>query len=1387
MNHSEPTQDNTLSALLSGRFKITWEVAAYIVIFLLAVFTRFYLLENRVMSHDESLHTRFSYNLYNDGDFQHTPLMHGPILFHMAALSYSLFGDSDFSARIYTSIVGILMVMSPLLFRYWLKRWGTLIATVLMLISPLIMYYNRYIREDTPAIMATILMIWGMMMYLSGPMHLRRKAYWLYVIAFGMIWHLGTKETAFMYVAVFGILLAIYWFVRLAQFFANQRGVIFPGKHVFGIVTIGIMLGGVFSLIMYVILDIIQFDMVGGGDTPLFFSMLATTTQTTYFIWTVVAILAMFLLIFGTLFYVNRRTPWMIRWSQVLLIVGIMFASSFAMVVVEELSHGTPTSTVITQPESQPVPGEGGAPIEQTSSIRMTPLIATWVICIAACAIFIVYRRKRNDTPADTENGVPGTGMWGTLDLFPEFDVMIIIGTFILPWATALIPFVMRGTTQDYAQLAQVLPPFILSGLTSIQTIGSVDRVGIFFAGFMAWLPLMVTSIVIGLSWNPRKWLIAAGIFYTIFVFFFTTMFTNMQGLGTGMYYSLGYWLEQQGERRGSQPQYYYLLIIMPIYEFLPVIAGFLSMIAGMIFFWRRSNSETELELQTQIALAERAQQSSDDTEFTHETIYDEQGNVVELRSVDPDTEEHMGEDDKPKRDKVEEEVPVEMLRLHQAKSIMEMPFLIMWSWLAVFNMLFFTLAGEKMPWLGTHMTFPLIILAGWFLGGIVKRIDWKMFDGRGWVQFVATSLFIFTFIQVIGTLIAGRPVFQNLTTDDIRNTQNWIGSLVVCGLSLGVMVWIGTERGWRTVSHMVAIFFWGLLGILTFRAAWTASFINYDKATEFLVYAHSAPAVKTVLEDITEISLRTTDGMDLRFAYDNLVSWPYSWYFRDFPNAVYIGENPTNQNLTDAMVIVVGPQNLAATLPIVQDRYQRFDYIRMWWPMQSYFYLDANRVNSLFDFSTANAALVRQGIWDIWLNRDYSTYGEAIDQDFNERVWPVSNMMHVFVRKDVAAQVWNYGTGEGTVTNPLEQIEQNACTTNWVDLSPIQTIVNPASPLSRPIGLAVDAQGNLYVAEEGVSPITGNRISVFNNQGAFLRSYGTPSDATNIGQFTRPNAVTIAPNGDIYVVDTWQYQIERIDPVSGLMLTQWGEKGEFGYDAPALPPNSFWGPRDVKVDAQGNVFVSDTGNKRVRVYRIENNQAVHLYDIGSGGSGLGQLDESSGIAIHPTDGRVFVADTWNSRIAVFTRDGTFLNNYPISAWFQRNGNNPYIAIDATRDLLYVTDPDAGRILVLTTAGECVGSFGTLGGETPTTTEFMLASGVAVDAEGNIYVSDGALGRVLKFPPFPFTAPPAVGENANQNGVVDFSNNAEVTAEILVEETTQEILPEATAEATANE
>lgn len=1307
--------------ILGQRITLNWEVMAYIAILLIAIFTRFYILGDRVMSHDESLHTRFSHDLYERGDFDHTPLMHGPILFHATALSYALFGDTDFAARIYTAALGVLLVMSPLLFRRWLGRWGALLASIMLLISPLMLYYNRYIRHDTPSIFSALLMIWAIFMYLDGPPNQQRRAHWLYVIAGAMIWNLGSKETAFIYVFIIGVFLFLYWLVRVGQHFLKL-----PGKPVFYILMMGSFFGGVASLGMYIILDIIQFDMLSAGEEGArLFASLSSVEQSTFYLWSIMIVVATLAVIFSTLFWAYRKDMKKIPWLEVAAIIGVAVVICTGFVVIEELSHFEPISEVPITNE----PGQEGV-VHTTDAISTLPLIVTWVIGLAGFVFLFLTRRKPDDVDA-TGKDKAGRGFWGMMDLFPEFDLIIVIGTLILPWATAIIPFAMGGTSADYIAIGEALPGNIGQTLIGVApSVSSLEQVGRVVVGTLAWLPLMGLSIGFGLMWNWKRWLVSALIFYAIFAFFFTTMFTNINGLVSGQYYSLGYWLEQQGERRGNQPQYYYLLVIMPIYEFLPVIGGIAAMFAGSTVFWKqRKDVAVRRELLTAIAASDADNDTQVNDGAAEAPPQAQEPRMYDSSDVSPSAAGVGGI--------YQQRRTASTMMLQDAERLLRPPFLIFFSWLAILNLVGYSLAGEKMPWLGTHLSMPLIFLTSWFMGRIISKISWKNFTQGGWIAYLLSGVLIVAGTRIVQPFFMGVAPFSGVGSAQLDATYNWFAALLVCSVIGYALVRFARQFGTRHIVEMLVVAAFTLLSVVTFRAAWMASFINYDYPTEFLVYAHAAPAVKTVLNEIEELSLRTTDGMDIRLAYDNEVSWPYSWYFRDFENAIYVGENPTVQNLDDAVVVVVGEAHRSKVEPILEDRYQRFDHMRLWWPMQDYFNLSVDRINNLFDFSSGDAAQIRQGIFEIWWARDFETYGVATGKDLSLTNWPVSEQMSFYVRKDFAVQIWNYGVGDGSIENPLDNIEENICTTNWQPLQAVAVMQAPIG-MTNPIGIDVAPDGRVYVVEE-----FGHRVNVFDESGAFVESFGTQGgSADGLLAFQRPNSLDIAPDGRIVIADTWNYRILVLDENREL-VTEWGQPGTFGFDAQQQPVDGFWGPRDVIIDEQNRIFVADTGNKRVRVYDVSEGSATWLYDIGEGGSALGQLDEPSGLAIH-SDGRLFVADTWNRRISIFMGTGEFVNTFRVRGWYEEQGNRPYIALDENLDLLYVTDPDAGRVLVYNTQGECVGSFGEGVTAGPNNGQFGVTAGITVDDDGFVYVVDNEFGRVLKFEPFTFL--PQVGD-----------------------------------------
>lgn len=98
---------------------------------------------------------------------------------------------------------------------------------------------------------------------------------------------------------------------------------------------------------------------------------------------------------------------------------------------------------------------------------------------------------------------------------------------------------------------------------------------------------LMGVSVASGFLWNQKVWLIAAGIFYCIWVLSYSTFFTNIGGIESGMWRGLGYWIAQQEVARGNQPWYYYF-VITPLYEFLPLTLA----IAAAIYYWVRKRTD---------------------------------------------------------------------------------------------------------------------------------------------------------------------------------------------------------------------------------------------------------------------------------------------------------------------------------------------------------------------------------------------------------------------------------------------------------------------------------------------------------------------------------------------------------------------------------------------------------------------------------------------------------------------------------------------------------------------------------------------------------------------------------------------------------------------------
>ncbi|MCC6905498.1 MAG: hypothetical protein IT326_06605, partial [Anaerolineae bacterium] len=895
-------------------------------------------------------------------------------------------------------------------------------------------------------------------------------------------------------------------------------------------------------------------------------------------------------------------------------------------------------------------------------------------------------------------------GQWRNLRRYPELDVMIVIGSLILP---SLSPFLIQVGGELAGRMGR-----------PVYTPMDQTPAGIVNAALYT-VPMMLLGVIAGVIWglpprpddssgsqdeaedggvendakataevDPLAWLRAVTasrwwpigfLYWGIFIFFFTTMFTNGAGIATGVIGSLGYWLEQHDVHRGGQPWYYYITVVLPLYEFLPliltIVAGFIG--AGLGFRW---------------LIEPQAPSAPGDEEETP-------GSPEPSRGLDLDA-------------------PIAF------------PALAFTAYWAIMNIIGYSIAGEKMPWLGTHLTLPMILLGGWVIGRALERINWRrLFENNTWLVLILIPVAFVALMRVFGPVCAWIPaflpcntvipasyqaaIFQGPALEQLSASSSWIAAVVVL-LSMVAALGVFISRiSFTQFTRLTGLFVVGWLTFLTARSAFTAAFINYDDATEFLVYAHSAGAVKDVLAQIEELSLRTTDGYGIQVAYDNQVSWPMSWYLRDYYNAVYYGEEPSRGLIGDAPVILAGPSNWTKVESLLGNRYYRFEHIRMWWPMQDYF-----GVATLADWSTrlhdlATDPALQRGLWEIFINRDYSAYAAAVTPyrpnsvppTFELSTWPVAERMRFYVRKDVYAQVWGYGATASEAS---------------VALDPYAVAVQPLTAareigtgvLNHPHGMAYGPDSRLYVADTD-----NNRIVVFSSDGTvdkeFVELDGAPGSA---GLFRQPWDVDVAPDGTVYVADTWNHRVVSFS-ADGEFITQWGVEGPNQFDNPF----AFWGPRGITVADDGTVYVTDTGNKRIQVFDSE---GAFLRQIGSGGPVEGQLDEPAGIAIGP-DGRIYVADTWNQRIQVFSSDGLFINQWVIDAWFAQGTERPYLDVDQQGNV-YVTDPDGYRVLVFDSIGRYLYTFGdfeTLG----------LPGSLTLSEDGVVVVTDVDRGLIREF------------------------------------------------------
>jgi hypothetical protein len=283
------------------------------------------------------------------------------------------------------------------------------------------------------------------------------------------------------------------------------------------------------------------------------------------------------------------------------------------------------------------------------------------------------------------------------------------------------------------------------------------------------------------------------------------------------------------------------------------------------------------------------------------------------------------------------------------------------------------------------------------------------------------------------------------------------------------------------------------------------------------------------------------------------------------------------------------------------------------------------------------------------------------------------------------------------------------------------------------------------------VADTANHRITVYAPSGEPLRTIG--GFGAGEGQFNEPRGIAIDGSGNIYVADTWNARVVKLDP-QGNFLTSWGSGTEdFGGGRVATVtegtregndanPLGFFGPRGVAVDAAGNVYVADTGNKRIVVTDAEGN---FRYQWGEAGSQSGSFNEPTGVAVDAA-GNVYVADTWNGRVQVFppTPEGPVsplpMATWRVPGWQPQTYDDPSIGVVGER--VVVTVPARNVAVYYDAGGQELLRWGGAGSDLAS---MSLPSGVTGGPDNTVYVVDRGNNRVLRFVLPALEAPQAPG------------------------------------------
>ena len=277
---------------------------------------------------------------------------------------------------------------------------------------------------------------------------------------------------------------------------------------------------------------------------------------------------------------------------------------------------------------------------------------------------------------------------------------------------------------------------------------------------------------------------------------------------------------------------------------------------------------------------------------------------------------------------------------------------------------------------------------------------------------------------------------------------------------------------------------------------------------------------------------------------------------------------------------------------------------------------------------------------------------------------------------------------------------------------------INIIPDIDRPMSVAVDKDGFIYVAESKTS--LQQTVNIYDKDGAKIRSFGVAEvDGFTVCYFSSIAGVAIANDGQVLITDEHRVHKVLSDGSNRTKLIGTCDEGGSGQ-------LEFRTPMGMAVHpSTGQIYVADQYNHRIQVL---NSDFTYSYSIGEKGVQPGQLYNPQDVALD-SKGNVYVVNSTINCIDVFTPEGKHIRRFGKEGSGKGELYFPTsIAIDANDNFVYVSELDNNRISIFDTKGNFIKHYGCYGRKEG---EFDGPRSITIDHSGRLFVCDYGNKRIV--------------------------------------------------------